>query len=91
MIGTTTIAVLEIGVEDETTTDDTAADDEASRDDEGLAIMVAVGAIVVVVDVPVITPENAHVSRYWICCCGFTYTQHQNIHSQASSTLRSDY
>jgi hypothetical protein len=62
VVGTTTIAVLEIDVKDETTTDDTAADDEASGDDEGLAITVAVGAIAVVVDVPVITPENAHVS-----------------------------
>lgn len=62
MVGTTTIAVLEIGVRDETTMDDTAADDEASRDDEELAITVAVGAIAVVVDVTVITPENAYVS-----------------------------
>jgi hypothetical protein len=62
VVGTTTIAVLEIGVEDETITDDTAADDEASRDDEGLVITVAIGAVVVVVDVLVITPENVHVS-----------------------------
>ena len=54
--------MLEIGVKDETTTDDTAADDEASRDDEGLAITVAVGTVTVVVNVPVITPENPHVS-----------------------------